>query len=135
MIKLSLSLVAAASMAAAPTAAQPSFCQRMAAEIPMKEKRVEGTVRAFDMQTLSWTKRWLTGGSSYFTMKLEPIDDSESEAERIDAMCSTVPCILEGPFRFTLGLKDGSLFPFEAAPGERARVEMVGTRMRCSDMR
>ena len=129
------SIVAGLSIAATPAQAAPSVCQRMAAELPMKEKRVDGVVRAFDMQTLSTTQRWLTGGSSYFTMKLEPVDDSEAEEQRIEDMCATVPCTMQGPFRFTLGLKDGSLHVFEATATERARVESVGTRIRCSDLK
>ena len=113
---------------------QASFCQRMAAKLPMKEKRGSGTVRAFDLQTLSWTKRWLTGGSSYFTLQLEPVDQTEAEEKRIEIMCSSVPCVMEGPFRLTVGFKDGSTHMFEGMKDERARVELVGTRMRCSDL-
>ena len=113
---------------------QASFCQRMAMQLPMKEKRVAGTVRSFDMQTMSFAKRWITGGSSYFTLKLEPVDDSEAEEDRIETMCASVPCTMEGPFRLTIGLKDGSLHAFDAAPGERAQVTLVGSRMRCSDL-
>ena len=119
----------------AATAQEPlSFCQRMAAELPMKEKKVAGTVRAFDMQTLSSVQRWLVGGSSYWTLKAEPIDDTPEERERIENMCSTVPCSLEGPLLLTLGLKDGTLHQFEAKPGERMRLESVGTRIRCADL-
>lgn len=111
-----------------------SFCQRMAARLPMKEKRVEGTVRAFDMQTLTTAQRWLTGGSTYFSFKLEPIEETKEEEQRIDSMCVSVPCTMEGPLRMTLGLKDGSTHVFEAQAGERARIEFVGTRIRCSDL-
>lgn len=124
-------LLAATLASATPS---PSFCQRMAAELPMKEKRVADTVRSFDMQTLSVAQRWLTGGSTYFTFKVEPVDKSPEEEERIDQMCIGLPCTLEGPLRMTLVLKDGSQFVFEAEPGERARIEYVGTRLRCSDL-
>ncbi|GGB73114.1 hypothetical protein [Blastomonas aquatica] len=122
----------APSVAAAET--PPSFCQRMAAELPMKEKRVAGSVRAFDMQTLTAAQRLLVGGSTFFSLKVEAVSDSPDEEQRIDAMCSTVPCTMEGPFRLTLGLKDGSAHQFEALPDERARIEYVGTRIRCSDL-
>lgn len=118
----------------APASQTPSFCQRMALDLPMKEKRVAGTVRAFDMQTMSAAQRWLVGGSTFFSMKLESVNDLPEEKQRVEDMCSTSPCTMEGPFRFTLGLKDGSAHKFEASPGERARVEMVGTRIRCSDL-
>lgn len=124
-------LVAASLASATPS---PSFCQRMAADLPMKEKRVAGTVRAFDMQTLTVAQRWLTGGSTYFTLKVEPIEKTPEEEQRIDEMCIGVPCTLEGPLRMTLVLKDGSRHVFEAEPAERARIEYVGTRLRCSDL-
>ena len=100
----------------------------------MKEKHTEGAVRAFDMQTLTIAQRWLVGGSTYFTLKLEPINDRPEEEERLENMCATVPCSMEGPFLLTLGLKDGSAHRFEALPGERARIEYIGTRIRCADL-
>lgn len=114
--------------------AAPSFCQRMAAELPMKEKRVAGTRRAFDMQTMTVAQRWLTGGTTSFSMKLEPISDTPEERERLSKMCGGSPCTMQGPLRFTLGLKDGTTRVFEALSAERMRVEMVGTRVRCSDL-
>jgi hypothetical protein len=80
-------------LAAATSSAQspPSFCQRMAMELPMKEKKVKGTVRAFNMQTLNAAQRLLVGGSSHFSIKIEPVDDTPEEAERIDAMCDLMP--------------------------------------------
>lgn len=124
-------LVAASIASAAPA---PSFCQKMAAELPMKEKRVAGTVRAFDMQSFTAVQRWLLGGTTHFTFKVEPIIDSPEEDKRIEDMCIGVPCTLEGPLRMTFILKDGSKYVFEAEPGERARIEYVGTRIRCSDL-
>jgi len=56
------------------------------------------------------------------------------EEARVDAMCDTVPCRLEGPLVLTLALKDGTKHVFEAQPAERARIEYVGTRIRCSDL-
>lgn len=128
------SLTALLLASAASASPSPSFCQRMAAELPMKEKRVAGTVRAFDMQTLNAAQRFLLGGSTYFSFKVEPIERSPEEDQRIDDMCMGVPCTLEGPLRMTLMLKDGTKYVFEAAAGERARIEYVGTRMRCSDL-
>lgn len=127
-------VTAAVATSVAPTAPAPSFCQRMAAELPMKEKRVAGTRRAFDMQTMTVAQRWLIGGTTSFSMKLEAISDVPEERQRIEGMCGGSPCTMEGPLRFTLGLKDGTVHVFEARPGERARVEMVGTRVRCSDL-
>jgi hypothetical protein len=112
----------------------PSFCQRMAAKLPMKEKKVKGTVRAFDMQTLNLAQRLVTGGSSSFSFKIEPVEYSDEEAERINAMCDVFPCTMEGPFVLTMALQDGSKHVFEARPGERARLEYAGTRIRCSDL-
>lgn len=134
MIEIIWALTAALAMSATSTATTPSFCQRMAAELPMKEKRVEGTRRAFDMQTMTVAQRWLTGGSTSFSMKLEPIDDTPEERQRVEKMCGASPCTMEGPLRFTLGLKDGSVHVFEGRLNERMRVEMVGTRVRCSDL-
>lgn len=119
---------------AVSAATEPSFCQRMAADLPMKEKRVAGTKRAFDMQTMTVAQRWLTGGTTSFSMKLEPLTDTPEEVQRVEAMCAASPCALEGPVRFTLGLKDGTAHAYEARAGERARVEMVGTRIRCADL-
>lgn len=134
-MKASSWLVLALFAATGAQAQEPlSFCQRMAARLPMKEKRVDGAVRAFDMQTMTTAQRWLTGGSTYFSFKLEPVEESEEEEKRIDSMCVSVPCTMEGPLRMTLGLKDGSTHVFEAQPGERARIEFVGTRIRCSDL-
>lgn len=127
-------VTAALATSVIPTATAPSFCQRMAAELPMKEKRVAGTRRVFDMQTMTVAQRWLIGGSTSFSMKLEPLNDTSEERQRIESMCRASPCTMEGPLRFTLGLKDGTVHVFEARPGERARVEMVGTRVRCSDL-
>jgi hypothetical protein len=134
MIEAFLAVTAALATSVAPAAAAPSFCQRMAAELPMKEKRVAGTRRAFDMQTMTAAQRWLIGGSTFFSMKLEPINDTPEERQRMQSMCGGSPCTMEGPFRFTLGLKDGTLHVFEARPAELARVEIVGTRVRCSDL-
>lgn len=134
MIDAVWAVIAALAMSATSTTTAPSFCQRMAAELPMKEKRVEGTVRAFDMQTMTVAQRWLVGGSTSFSMKLSPIDDTPEEHRRVDEMCAASPCKMEGPLRFTLGLKDGTAHIFEARPNERMRVEMVGTRIRCSDL-
>lgn len=50
--------MAALAASAAPVATEPSFCQRMAADLPMKEKRVAGTKRAFDMQTMTGQPFW-----------------------------------------------------------------------------
>ncbi|OBV12667.1 hypothetical protein [Erythrobacter dokdonensis] len=94
--------------ATSTTQATPSFCQRMAAELPMKEKKVKGTVRAFDMQTLNAAQRLLLGGSSQFSFKIEPVENTPEEAERIDAMCDLMPCTMEGPFVLTMLLQDGS---------------------------
>lgn len=127
-------LAAALTLLDSGTATAPSFCQRMAAKLPMKERRVAGTLRAFDLQTMPAARRLLIGGTTYFSMKLEPIDDTAAERQRMERMCDTSPCTMEGPLRFTLGLKDGTKHIFEAGPGERMRVEMVGTRVRCSDL-
>jgi hypothetical protein len=127
-------ITTALTISATSTAPAPSFCQRMAAELPMKEKRVAGASRAFDMQTMTAARRMLLGGTTFFSMKLEPIDDTAEERQRMEGMCDTSPCTMQGPLRFTLGLKDGTKHVFEARPGERMRVEMVGTRVRCSDL-
>ena len=134
MIEAIWAVIAALAMSATSTTTAPSFCQRMAAELPMKEKRVDGTRRAFDMQTMTVAQRWLIGGSTSFSMKLEPVVDTPEEEQRLDKMCGASPCTMEGPLRFTLGLKDGTTHIFEARPNERMRVEMVGTRIRCSDL-
>jgi hypothetical protein len=127
-------VTAALATSVTPTATTPSFCKRMAAELPMKEKRVAGTSRAFDLQTMTAARRLLIGGTTFFSMKLEPIDDTAEERQRVEKMCDSSPCSMEGPLRFTLGLKAGTKHVFEARPGERMRVEMVGTRVRCSDL-
>ena len=126
--------VAALVTSVTPAATVSSFCQRMAAELPMKEKRVSGARRAFDMQTMTVTQRWLIGGTTSFSMKLDPINDTPEERQRIESMCGASPCTIEGPLRFTLGLQDGTVHVFEARPSEQARIEMVGTRVRCSDL-
>ncbi len=125
-----------ASLATTTSAAQTpaSFCQRMAMELPMKEKKVKGTVRAFDMQTLNAAQRLLVGGSSQFSYKIEPVENTPEEAQRINAMCDLMPCKMEGPFVLTMMLQDGSRHVFEARPAERARIEYAGTRIRCSDL-
>lgn len=127
-------VTAALATSVTPTATAPSFCQRMAAELPMKEKRVAGTRRVFDLQMMTPARRLLIGGSTFFSMKLEPIDDTAAERQRIEKMCDTSPCTMDGPLRFTLGLKDGTKHLFEGLSGERMRVELVGTRVRCSDL-
>jgi hypothetical protein len=106
----------------------------MALELPMKEKRVAGAIRAFDMQTLTAAQRWLFGGSTSFSMSLAPLSETLEERQRLGEMCVTSTCTMNGPVRFNLGLKNGSTHAFEARPGERARVEVVGTRLRCSDL-
>lgn len=127
-------IFAALAVATANAEPTPSFCQRMAGQLPMKEKNVKSTVRAFDMQTLNAAQRLLTGGSSQFSFKIEPVENTPEEAERIDAMCDLMPCTMEGPFVLTMLLQDGSRHIFEAQPAERARIEYVGTRIRCSDL-
>lgn len=102
MIGAILGLAAAVSMTTAQ-ANRPSFCQRMAAKLPMKEKRTKDSVRAFDMQTMSATQRWLTGGTTSFSMKVDAIDGSPAEEKRVASTCGMAPCTLEGPLRFTLG--------------------------------
>ena len=77
-------VLAAALTMSGPETAAASFCQRMAAKLPMKEKRVEGTQRAFDLQTMPAARRLLIGGTTYFSMKLEPIDDTAAERQRIE---------------------------------------------------
>ncbi len=134
MIRALATILATLGATTATAEAAPSFCQRMAAELPMKEKKVKGTVRAFDMQTLNVAQRLLTGGSSSFSFKIEPVDHSPEEAERISAMCDILPCTMEGPFVLTMALEDGAKHVFEARPGERARLEYAGTRIRCSDL-
>lgn len=129
-----LAAAVAAVMSPATSTPTPSFCQKMAAELPMKEKRVSGVRRAFDMQTMTAAQRLLLGGTISFSMKLEPIGDAPEEQQRVDAMCGASPCTIEGPVRFTLGLKNGTQHVVDAASGERARVELVGTRIRCSDL-
>ncbi|MEO6040442.1 MAG: hypothetical protein ABIP41_00920 [Croceibacterium sp.] len=106
----------------------------MALELPMKEKQVAGTRRAFDMQTMTAAQRWLIGGTTSFSMKLVSIDSTPEDEQRIKSMCKGSSCTMIGRLRFTLGLKDGTERSFELISGERARVEMVGTRIRCSDL-
>ncbi|MGN7158248.1 hypothetical protein [Sphingomonas sp. SAFR-052] len=134
MIGMLWASIAPVALSAASPPVAPSFCQRMAAELPMKEKRVAGTRRAIDLQMLTAGQRWLTGGSTSFSMRLDPVDDTPGERERVENMCRSSPCTMEGPLRFTLGLKDGTVRVFDGRAGERMRVEMVGTRIRCSDL-
>ena len=72
--------------------------------------------------------------SSIWQRDSHPTASGKPGAVQMERMCDTSPCTMEGPLRFTLGLKDGTKHTFEAGPGERMRVEMVGTRVRCSDL-
>lgn len=137
--KLPLIVMLAALPAAAPArqaAATASFCERLAPKLGMKPNQKHGgKVRegGWDVNLMNS----LFGGSFHASFSLQPIDEnSASERDRLKDACAPTKkgmiCKISGPARLVIGIKTGKA-EIEAAPGERADLELRSSTLSCHD--
>ncbi len=117
-----------------------SFCERMAPTIGLasveRGRQATGEWRR-DMATFGMA---LVGGTLATSITVRPLGDvSYQEAMAfVDKACaqtkSGARCRIEGPMRIIMGTRKG-VVDMEALPGERAEIEIRGTKVFCRDPR
>ena len=137
--KLPLIAILAILPAAAPAqqaVATASFCERLAPRLGMKPNlKHGGKVRdgGWDVNLM----KSLFGGSFHASFSLQPIDqNSAPERDRLKDACDSTKegliCKISGPARLVIGTKTGKA-EIEAAPGERADIELRRSTLSCHD--
>lgn len=116
--------------------AAASFCQRLAGQLGMAAKPVEGRP-GWEVNTLKGLGPKLFGGSSIMSMGVEAVGEPTIEDyRRMNDACEPLDkgavCKVEGPMSFHVGAK-GRIVEITATAGERAQVRIQGTRIRCED--
>jgi hypothetical protein len=138
MWKTTFLLLLLPSQVAAPV---PSFCERLAPQLQMvtAERGRPGAVTGeWRIDTLSGIGPILFGGTATTSISTRPVGDSVSRAEldRIDGMCASTKsgslCRILGPVELKMRTRRGEA-QVEAKPGERAEVEIRGTKVFCRD--
>lgn len=134
-----LVLLPAAAPAGQATTAD-SFCQRLAPKLGMKPNlKRGGKIRegGWDVSLMKGLGPALFGGSFHASFSLRALDESSAtERERLQDACDATKqgliCKITGPARLTIGTKAGKV-EIEAAPGERAEVELRRATLSCHD--
>jgi hypothetical protein len=125
------------------TAVSPSFCERMAPTIDMVavERGRQGNTTGEWRRDMATFGMALVGGTIATSISVRPMDENVSlaEAEALaDKLCartkSGAVCRLEGPVRLKMGTRKGEI-DLATQPGERAEVEIKGTKIFCRDPR
>lgn len=138
--KLLVGLLAVSAVQEAPSSA--TFCERMAPKIDLipVEKGRQGNLTGEwrrDMATLGMS---LVGGTLGTSISVRPVGEvSYQEAMAfVDKACQRTRagarCRFEGPARIMMGTRKGEV-DMEAAAGERAEIEIRGTKVFCRDPR
>lgn len=135
MIAITMSIVVLLQSVA--TTPPTSFCQRLARDLTMKPAKPVTGIPAYEINTARGIGAALFGGTFMTAMGVEPVGeatvaDYQRANEACDPMQNGAVCRIDGPIRFKLSTKSGQVTQV-AASAERARVEVVGTRIRCQD--
>lgn len=139
-----VAVLAALAFSSAPGAAQqPSFCERMAAQLgmtPVERGRQGQTTGEWRVNTLTGIGPALFGGSSTMSVSIRPIGEhSYDEAANLtEQTCSSTRkgllCRIDQPLRVRIGTRKGEA-TVESLPGERAEVEIRSVTIFCRDPR
>jgi len=132
---VAITLVATGVSAQAPA---PSFCERLAPQLEMKEKtsRKGGDTR-WEVDTLGGLKTFLVGGSTLVSFRIEPVGEPTVEAyQRLEDTCQQegkeMICTVAEPLNLKVQVKDVTA-EVESLEGENAMVIMKGSRISCRD--
>ena len=122
-------------MQASPSPPGVSFCARMAEAMEMKPMKETGV---WQLQTLGGLGAALFGGTSTMALAVRPVGNiTQEELDRLDKSCEATSkgafCNIEGPLEFRVKTRKGDA-TLIAEPKDRARVEITGTRIRCTDI-
>ncbi len=134
-------IVAVAAVLAAATARGETACARMA--IPLKMSPSSGPVvgapdsdRLYKV-SLASLGIVLFGGTVQASFRIEPVDDTPAEHERLKGTCTQtkkgVLCDVVGPARLTIGSNRG-VVATDFRAGEHAVVEMRMASLYCHDL-
>lgn len=133
-------ILAATTLAAANATAQtpaPSFCERLAPQLGMKQminSGKEGGV-LWEVNVLGGLKTALFGGSTMISFGVAPLGEpSVADYKRLQGTCAQngkeLTCRVVEPLRLTVQAK-GEAAKVESAPGERATVTTRGRHITC----
>lgn len=111
-----------------------SFCARMAEAMEMKPTKDAGV---WQLQTLGGLGPALFGGTSTMAFSVRPVGEiTQAELDRLDESCDSTAkgalCNIQGPLEFRVKTRKGEATIIADAQ-DRALVEIIGTRIRCSD--
>lgn len=133
-------LIAATALLVTSASAQtptPSFCERLAPQLGMKQKVIiRKTEDVFwEVNALGGLKTALFGGSAMVSFGVAPLGEpSVADYQRLQGTCAQngkeIICRVIEPLRLTVQAKGGAA-QVEAAPGEKATVATKGTRITC----
>jgi hypothetical protein len=129
-------LTAAVLSAQADAQAQASFCERLADQTGMTAERAKpGEPALWSTRVMNLAQRFLVGGQTMVTMQMAPGDaGTAGDYARLGDACKpigkTLACHILGPAEFRMGI-NGKASHTMVQPGEKAQVEMKGTRITC----
>jgi hypothetical protein len=138
---VSVALIFAMPVFAQTSKASPpnSFCARLADETGMTAERVgrDGQPRVWSTRMFNLAQRFLVGGQAMVTLQIMPAADATvADYARLTDACKSVgkatSCAIEGPAGLRLGI-NGKEARATAVAGEKAQVEIVGSRVICRD--
>lgn len=124
-----------ATSSAQPDAAKGDFCARLATNSGIDKPASPDGRTAWTANAMNLGQRFLLGGSAATGVGVKPIEPATvAEYKRLDDMCMMkgkgAICRLVGPVTFKFNWKGReNLVP--VAQGERATVEVVGTKTSC----
>jgi hypothetical protein len=128
-------------MTSVPASAQAptSFCERLAGQTGMTAERAgpDGRPRAWSTRIFNLAQRFLVGGQAMVTLQMAPAADATvADYARLTDACKSVgkatACAIAGPAELRLGI-NGKEARATATAGEKAQVEVVGSRVICRD--
>ncbi|MEJ8630336.1 hypothetical protein P0F65_11785 [Sphingomonas sp. I4] len=125
----------AAVSSAQPDAVKGDFCARLAMNSGIDKPAAPDGRTAWTANAMNFGQRFLIGGSAATGVGVKPIEPANvAEYKRLDDMCMMkgkgAICRLVGPVTFKFNWKGReNLVPM--AHGERATVEVVGTKTSC----
>ncbi len=127
-----LAALAAPGIVPADLPAQPGFCQRLAAGTGMRQVKQLGP-NSLEVETKGLGAKLLFGGGYTFAIGVLPVSPGleKPEGNGCDVVRKGAACTIIGPALLRLTVK-GSPISTEARPGERADVQLVGSRVRCT---
>ena len=132
--------IAAVALVASTGAAQPDavkgdFCARLAANSGIDKPAASDGRTAWTASAVSFGQRFLIGGSAATGVGVKAIEPATViDYRRLDDMCAMKAkgaiCHLAGPVIFKFNWKGREILT-PMTPGERATVEVIGTKTSC----